>query len=570
MSLRIRRGTDAERQTVTFLEGELVYTTDTKKVFVGDGATLGGVSVDTAAGSIDNLTDVNIAGIVPGQVLQWNGAAFIPGNRDKESVFGDDSTLLVDTINSAIVLDGTVRGHIVPDQNIAYDLGSASNRFRDLYLSGTTIDLGGTTISVSGGKINFSDPVQAEFELSQNMDLKNYYITSSDASPNISLRPGAGANMNVASVAGVKAFEVDLNTNRFGAPTNGTAVLQLPVFSASDYTNHSGNVALGQVVFDNPTKTLKLYNGTSWVGIAGSGGGSGIVEGQTYDINILGNVLDGSSTIMVNTATGRFSGSLDGDIVGDVLATDSTKIIDHFNSRVYADRIDILGAVVADDVQTNYGTITDLTVTDFYATNVQITGSLKAPSITSTFKGSFFADNSTTIIDGITGNVNANAITTPTVSVGIINPEIAANGLEFKTPEDVGKFIIRRTSAGAITDGTTLGRIIFAKDEGGTETSLFTNSANGNQWLITPSPGGTPDFNNYLKVYSNGNVQISVAGELANAPGDAKLEVGGAIRYTPMTTTTRDALTATAGMVVFNTTDTKLQVYTGSGWVDLH
>ena len=37
-----------------------------------------------------------------------------------------------------------------------------------------------------------------------------------------------------------------------------------------------------------------------------------------------------------------------------------------------------------------------------------------------------------------------------------------------------------------------------------------------------------------------------------------------------MTTTTRDGLTATAGMVVFNTTDTKLQVYTGSAWVDLH
>ena len=566
MSLRIRRGTDAERQTVTFLEGELVYTTDTKKVYVGDGSTLGGNSVDTSVGSIDNLSDVNIAGIVPGQVLQWNGAAFIPGNRDKESVFGDDSTLLVDTINSAIVLDGTVRGHIVPDQNIAYDLGSTSNRFRDLYLSGTTIDLGGTTISVSGGKINFSDPVQAEFELSQNMDLKNYYITSSDASPNISLRPGAGANMNVASIAGVKAFEVDLNTNRFGAPTNGTAVLQLPIFSASDYTNHSGNVALGQVVFDNPSKTLKLYNGTSWVGIAGSGGGAGIIEGQTYDINILGNIVGPDSGLVVNTALGQFTG----DITGDVLASDSTKIVDHINSTVNADRIDVIGLVIADDVQTNYGTIADLTVTDLYATNVQISASLKAPSITSTFKGSFFADNSTTIIDGITGNVNANAITTPTIQVGTVNPEIAANGLEFKTPEDVGKFIIRRTSTGAITDGTTLGRIIFAKDENGTETSLFTNSANGNQWLITPSPGGTPNYDNYLKVYSNGNVQISVAGELANAPGDAKLEVGGAIRYTPMTTTTRDGLTATAGMVVFNTTDTKLQVYTGSAWVDLH
>ena len=48
MSLRIRRGTNAERSGVTFLEGELVYTTDTKKMFVGDGTTVGGIAVDSA------------------------------------------------------------------------------------------------------------------------------------------------------------------------------------------------------------------------------------------------------------------------------------------------------------------------------------------------------------------------------------------------------------------------------------------------------------------------------------------------------------------------------------------
>ncbi len=42
MALQLRRGTDAERKLVTFAEGELIYTTDTKKVFVGDGTTLGG------------------------------------------------------------------------------------------------------------------------------------------------------------------------------------------------------------------------------------------------------------------------------------------------------------------------------------------------------------------------------------------------------------------------------------------------------------------------------------------------------------------------------------------------
>lgn len=45
---------------------------------------------------------------------------------------------------------------IIPDTDVAYDLGSITNRFKDLYLSGNTINLGGSTISNIGGGIVFS------------------------------------------------------------------------------------------------------------------------------------------------------------------------------------------------------------------------------------------------------------------------------------------------------------------------------------------------------------------------------------------------------------------------------
>ena len=45
MALRLRRGTNAERQLITPLQGELIYTTDTKALFIGDGTTVGGVLV---------------------------------------------------------------------------------------------------------------------------------------------------------------------------------------------------------------------------------------------------------------------------------------------------------------------------------------------------------------------------------------------------------------------------------------------------------------------------------------------------------------------------------------------
>ena len=77
MALQLRRGTDAERSAVTFADGELVYTTDTKKLYVGDGATAGGNSITALTTTLDG----DLTG----------------------SVFGDDSTLIVDGVNNKLV-----------------------------------------------------------------------------------------------------------------------------------------------------------------------------------------------------------------------------------------------------------------------------------------------------------------------------------------------------------------------------------------------------------------------------------------------------------------------------------
>ena len=66
------------------------------------------------------------------------------------SVFGDDSTVLVDGVNNSINLDGTVKGHIIPDTNNTYDIGSASFKIRDLYVSDNSIHIGDTgTIGIT-------------------------------------------------------------------------------------------------------------------------------------------------------------------------------------------------------------------------------------------------------------------------------------------------------------------------------------------------------------------------------------------------------------------------------------
>ena len=52
MSLRIRRGTEAQRLSATFDLGEIAYATDTNKLYVGDGVNVGGKNIlATSAGT---------------------------------------------------------------------------------------------------------------------------------------------------------------------------------------------------------------------------------------------------------------------------------------------------------------------------------------------------------------------------------------------------------------------------------------------------------------------------------------------------------------------------------------
>ncbi len=64
-TIKIKRGTDLERQGVIFPLGEPVYCTDTKKLYIGDGVTPGGVAVT----SDTNLNDI----IQQLEILFWMG-----------------------------------------------------------------------------------------------------------------------------------------------------------------------------------------------------------------------------------------------------------------------------------------------------------------------------------------------------------------------------------------------------------------------------------------------------------------------------------------------------------------
>ena len=58
MALKLRRGLEADRTDITPAEGEIIYTTDQKQLFVGDGETAGGTLVSSAVVSVNGLQGV--------------------------------------------------------------------------------------------------------------------------------------------------------------------------------------------------------------------------------------------------------------------------------------------------------------------------------------------------------------------------------------------------------------------------------------------------------------------------------------------------------------------------------
>ena len=143
MALRFRRGLDIERQAVVFVEGEPTYTTDNKEFFIGDGVTPGGIQIGGLNNLIDDTTprlggdlDLNNNNLIGSGDIVINGDLKITGSIDvglitanyTGSLFGDDSTLIVDAINKRVyadimALDGTT---LIDTTSKEIDLSSTS------------------------------------------------------------------------------------------------------------------------------------------------------------------------------------------------------------------------------------------------------------------------------------------------------------------------------------------------------------------------------------------------------------------------------------------------------------
>ena len=139
MALQVRRGTNAERLGITPLAGELIYVTDTKQLYIGDGTTAGGTT------SIANTIDSVVADTSPqlGGELDLNGNNITgTGNINITGTISASGNInLGDGVGSDIlVIGGSIQGNLVPDAGATYDLGANNMYWKEAWISQLNVD----------------------------------------------------------------------------------------------------------------------------------------------------------------------------------------------------------------------------------------------------------------------------------------------------------------------------------------------------------------------------------------------------------------------------------------------
>ena len=104
MALKLRRGIEANRLGITPVDGELIYTTDSNKLYVGDNTTVGGNLVAGLTGDKGQKGEIGADGAdgvigvdgAKGQKGEVGGAA-IPNISESAPVSPEEGALWFDT-----------------------------------------------------------------------------------------------------------------------------------------------------------------------------------------------------------------------------------------------------------------------------------------------------------------------------------------------------------------------------------------------------------------------------------------------------------------------------------------
>lgn len=389
MALKLRRGTNAERLTVTPEQGELIYTTDTKRLFVGDGSTAGGTVVTGINDIVDDTTpqlgadlDLNGNNITGSGNINIQGNITATGNINLGDGAGGD----------VISVAGSVSGDLIPDQDLVHDIGAVSTRWNNGYFSSLTVETvvnanvvnanrisvedivdGSSTFIYNGGEGKFFGDLEGDvtstlvttnaIESSNTGDSNNQviklfqYTDTQDKAADISFSRGKNTEASPSVVTnnnhlgrlsylGYDGSDFQLATQIVGAVRGTVSAGAVPGKLSFFCANEAGTLnkiaeARGEDLSFVITNTLDVD------GELKSNGGADFRAGLSGDLT--GSVFGDDSTLIVDAVSnklhGNLTGNVTGDVTGSVFSDNSTLLIDAVNGAISVANADLVGTV---------------------------------------------------------------------------------------------------------------------------------------------------------------------------------------------------------------------------------
>ena len=501
-----------------------------------------------------------------------------------------------------VVVTGNVTGNLLPSANVTYDLGSPTQQWRDLYLSGNTLNIGGQavtatatgisltgllsgnggglnnlnasnlasgtvdparlsgtyTITVTGSANTVRDAAQANITSVGTLTglSVNGNITAANITANTGVFTGNGAgltNINGANVTGQSANALVAGTVYTNAQPNITSVGTLTSLAVTGNTT-SGNIsATGDVSGATLTGSLTTATQSNITSVGTLTGLS--VNGNITAANITANtgVFTGNGSGLTQLAGGNVTGQVGNALVAGTVYTAAQPNITSVGTLT---SVSVTGNATAGNVYANSGTIgaTNLTGTLTTAAQPNITsvGTLSSLSVT----GNVAAGNLTTTgVLSVTGTgVSSIAGNLDMTSNNIINLATPVNSSDAATKQyvdDVAQGLNIHDSVAAATSGT------LATATGGTIT--YNNGSSGVGATLTTTGSYT----------TIDGVNVATVGTRILVKNEANAAHNGIYTYTSSTVITRATDFNTvpeveAGDFVFVTGGT---LYDNTGWV---
>jgi len=356
MSLKIRRGTDSERVTITPAEGELIYTTDTKLLYVGDGTTSGGRVVTASGGGgtgfVGSQGDVGFAGsrglqgdvgfvgsasTVQGPIGYTGSATRIPTGGTTGQVLSKVSGTDYDVNWSTVSGGGGNGGTLTSDLNIStYKIANGQN----LVINGTDYSITTSTLYSNVPSSTFPTTDYKIIKIgskSNNNQLSLYWgeNNSDDAviSINGSINPPYGSPQ-----IEFKSSRGTLNSPTVLSSGDFISKFQAKGYDGNSFINTSGIVfcvdpnksvssgavpgsiifftqatsdpssGIGHIITSDGYLGINKTNPSTHLDVNGSGKFSGYVQFGSYTTTNRGNLTPANGMIIYNTTVNKFQG----------------------------------------------------------------------------------------------------------------------------------------------------------------------------------------------------------------------------------------------------------------------